>query len=172
MPVSLFDVENGVLVPGPHCYSLKALKGVIEQYPEQEEHTKIFLYIFYMLYPDPKQNPFFDVPQDDKEEMILKQLQADFDTDDPVINIAMDFCKSVYDTPTHRAYRGIKMMMDKLANFMETQPITVGRDGSLQGIVNAVAKFQEMRESYKGTYKDLMDEQSKNRGGEERAYDQ
>jgi hypothetical protein len=43
MITRLFDVQNGVVVPTEHCYTLKALKDVMDNYPE--DHLKIYLYL-------------------------------------------------------------------------------------------------------------------------------
>ena len=57
MIVKLFDIQNGKVIPSEHCYTLKTLKTIIEEYPE--EHLQIFQYVFYMTYPNPDLNPFF-----------------------------------------------------------------------------------------------------------------
>jgi len=72
-----------------------------------------------------------------------------------------------------RAYNGIKQMLDRLANYMATTSITDGRDGNITALTNTAAKFQQIREAYKGAYKDLQEEQaSRARGGAGLAYDQ
>jgi len=56
---------------------------------------------------------------------------------------------------------------------METSEITAGRDGNINSIVNAAAKFEQIRLSFRGAYKDLMEEQKSSvRGGQNVAYDQ
>ena len=75
MIIKLFDIENGVVVPTEHCYTLKALKDDMDEYPE--EHLKIYLYLFYMSCPNPDLNPFFYTPEMDKEDLILKQIDSD-----------------------------------------------------------------------------------------------
>ena len=35
------------------------------------------------------------------------------------IRYALDMCKKLYETPTYRAYVGIKSMLDRLAKYME-----------------------------------------------------
>jgi hypothetical protein len=56
---------------------------------------------------------------------------------------------------------------------METTTISHGRDGNINSLVAAAAKFQQIRDSYKGAYKDLQEEQkSQVRGGAGLAYDQ
>lgn len=171
MIIKLFDIENGVVVPTEHCYTLKALKDVMDEYPE--EHLKIYLYLFYMSCPNPDLNPFFYTPEMDKEDLILKQIDSDFSVEDDSIHKALQFCQRMYETPTSRAYKGIASMLDRLARYMETQSITDGRDGNINSIVSAAKNFDQIRSSFKGVYKDLQDEQSsKVRGGIGMAYDQ
>jgi hypothetical protein len=68
---------------------------------------------------------------------------------------------------------GIKHMLDRLAKYMETTTIEHGRDGNINSLVNAASKFEQIRLSFKGAYKDLMEEQkSQVRGGQHLAYDQ
>ena len=171
MIIKLFDIENGVVVPTEHCYTLKALKDVMDEYPE--EHLKIYLYLFYMSCPNPDLNPFFYTPEMDKEDLILKQIDSDFSVEDKSIHIALQFCQRMYETPTSRAYKGMASMLDRLARYMETTPITAGRDGNINSLVAAAKNFDLIRASFKGVYKDLQDEQSsKVRGGIGMAYDQ
>lgn len=170
--VKLFDIHNGAIVPTEHCYTLNFLKDIIEIYPE--EHPNILLYLFYMTCPNPDINPFFDVPERDKEELIMSSIDSGgFSTEDEPILYAMQMCKKLYETPTYRAYIGMKSMLDRLANYMEITPIEHGRDGNINSLVNAAAKFEAIRMSFKGAYKDLMEEQkSQVRGGAQLGYDQ
>lgn len=169
--IRLFDIQNGKVVPTEHCYTLKSLKDIMDEYGE--ESTKIYTYIFYMTCPNPDLNPFFDVPEAEKEELILREIDADFSTDDDLVDNAIKVCKKLYETPTYRAYAGIKSMLDRLAKYMETTEIEHGRDGNITALVNAAAKFEAIRQSFKGTLRDLEEEQqSQVRGGQNLAYDQ
>jgi hypothetical protein len=169
--VKLFDIHEGAIVPSDHCYTLKFLKDIIDQYPD--DHMQIFLYLFYMTCPNPDMNPFFDVVENDKEELILSQLTATFSTEDECIIHGLEMCKKLYETPTYRAYIGMKHMLDRLARYMEVTPIEHGRDGNINSLVNAAAKFEAIRMSFKGAYKDLMEEQKgQARGGQQLGYDQ
>lgn len=171
MIVKLFDIQNGKVVPSEHCYTLKTLKTIIEEFPE--EHLQIFQYVFYMTCPNPDMNPFFTAPEMEKETIILKEIDADFSTEDDLVQDALKLCRQLYETPTYRAYKGIQSMLDKLARYMEQTPIEHGRDGNINSIVNAAAKFEQIRSSFKGAYSDLMEEQKSTvRGGQGLAYDQ
>jgi len=171
MIVKLFDIQNGKVIPTEHCYTLKALKMVMDNYPDN--HIKIYQYLFYMTCPNPDLNPFFYTPEVDKESLILEQIDADFSTEDEDVFIALEFCKRMYETPTSRAYKGIASMLDRLGRYMENAPITDGRDGNINSIVAAAKNFDQIRASFKGVYKDLQEEQSSRvRGGIGMAYDQ
>ena len=171
MIVKLFDIQNGKVIPTEHCYTLKALKMVMDNYPD--DHLKIYQYLFYMTCPNPDLNPFFYTPDLDKESLILEQIDAEFSTEDQDIYIALQFCQKMYETPTSRAYKGIASMLDRLGRYMETTPITHGRDGNITALVNAAKNYEAIRASFKGAYKDLQEEQSSRvRGGIGMAYDQ
>jgi hypothetical protein len=171
MTIKLFDIQNGKVIPTEHCYVLEALKRIMDNYPDN--YLNIYQYLFYMTCPNPDINPFFNVSDVDKEEIILGEIDCNFSTDDPDIVRALKFCETLYETPTSRAYKGIKKMLDKLADYMSTTEISHGRDGNINSLVSAAAKFQQIRDSYKGAYKDLQEEQkSQVRGGAGLAYDQ
>lgn len=169
--IKLFDIANGQIVPTEHCYSLKFLKDIMVEYPES--FLDVYAFLFYMSCPNPDLNPFFDTLEHEKEELILSQLHVDFSTEDEPIILALELCKKLYETPTYRAYMGIKSMLDRLAKYMETTEIQHGRDGNINSLVNAASKFEQIRLSFKGAYKDLMEEQkSQVRGNSTLAYDQ
>jgi hypothetical protein len=170
MLIKLFDVQNRTVIPTEHCYTLKALKDVMDEYPE--EHLKIYQYLFYMTCPNPDMNPFFHTPEVEKESIIMREIEAEFSTEDPTVFAALRFCERMYETPTSRAYKGMASMLDRLARYMETTQITAGRDGNINSLVAAAKNFDQIRASFKGVYKDLQDEQSsKVRGGQGLAYD-
>jgi len=171
MIVKLFDIQNGKVIPTEHCYTLKALKIVMDNYPDN--YIKIYQYLFYMTCPNPDLNPFFYTPEVDKESLILEQIEADFSTENEDVFIALQFCQRMFETPTYRAYKGMASMLDRLARYMETTTITAGRDGNINSLVAAAKNFDQIRASFKGVYKDLQEEQSSRvRGGIGMAYDQ
>jgi hypothetical protein len=170
MLIKLFDVHNNTVIPTEHCYTLKSLKDIMDNYPD--EYLKIYQYLFYMSCPNPDMNPFFHTPDVDKEHVILNEIGGEFSPEDEDIYVALEFCKRMYETPTSRAYKGMSSMLDRLAKYMETTTITAGRDGNINSLVAAAKNFDQIRASFKGVYKDLQEEQSsKVRGGQGLAYD-
>jgi len=171
MLIKLFDVQNNVVVPTEHCYTLKALKDIMEEYPD--DYLKIYQYLFYMTCPNPDMNPFFYTPDIDKESLIMQQIEGEFSTEDDAVFTALQFCQRMYETPTSRAYKGIASMLDRLARYMEVTTITAGRDGNINSLISAAKNYEAIRQSFKGAYKDLQEEQSSRvRGGIGMAYDQ
>ena len=170
--VRLFDIQNEKIIPTEHCYSIKWLKDIMEEYSKDEEYLKIYSYLFYMTCLNPDLNPYFNMIEHEKEDIILEDVDAEFSTEDPLIRLALDKCIKLYDTPTSRAYMGIKRALDNMATYMANTQITDGRDGNISQI-RAVAKdFDAIRQSFKGAYRDLKDEQqSEVRGGKGLAYD-
>lgn len=176
MLVKLFDIQNGTVIPSEHSYTLSFLKTIREEY--EKDHLDIYAYLFYMTCPSPDMNPFFNIPDRDKEELIMRELRTgeefpEFDPEDKAITEALVECKRLYETPTYRAYKGIASMLDRLATYMEKTPIEHGRDGNINQVVNAAAKFEQIRNSFKGAYSDLQEEQKSSvRGGQNLSYDQ
>lgn len=170
MLIKLFDIQGGKPVPTEHCYVLKTLKELMDKYPDS--YMKIYQYLFYMTCPNPDINPFFNTPAEDKEEIVLKEVSADFTSESELIPEALVFCKKLYETPTSRAFEGIKIMMDNLAHYMSVTLPSHGRDGSIQGLLAAAKDYQKIRESFKGAFNDHMEEQGRLRGGAHQAYDQ
>lgn len=142
----------------------------MDTYPDQ--YLKMYQYLFYMCCYDPDSNPFFNIKESDREEMIMKQLEPGFTTEDPGVAEALDLCKELYTTPTLRAFLGIKIALDNIADFMSTTKITAGKDGNAAEMRAFAEKYDKIRQSYKGTEKDLIEEQqSRIRGGGGLAYD-
>ena len=169
--IRLFDVQNGKVIPTEHCYTLSFLKEIMEGYPE--DHLKIYAYLFYMTCPSADLNPYFNINESDKEEIIYNDLEAEFSLEDDAIRYALEKCKKLYETPTSRAYAGIKIALDNMADAMSLTKPTFGRDGSATALLKIAKEFDAVRQSYKGVYKDLQDEQqTRTRGGAGLAYDQ
>ena len=171
MIVKLFDVQNSKIVLTEHCYALPFLKKVMDEYPDT--HMQVYQYVFYMACPNPDMNPFFNLPEHEKEDIIIEEVQLEESPEDGTIRYALEMCKKLYETPTYRAYVGIKSMLDRLAKYMEVTAIEHGRDGNINSMVNAASNFESIRQSYNGALSDMKQEQESSvRGGAGLAYDQ
>lgn len=168
--IRLFDIQNGKVIPTEHCYTLSFLRRIMEEYPE--EYLTIYQYLFYMTCPNPEFNPFFHLKEVEKEDIILNEIEAEFSTEDELITIALERCNKLYETETSRAYYGIKTQLDYMADVLSTEKPTFGRDGSATALLNIAKNFDAVRQSFKGVYKDLQEEQKSSvRGSQVLAYD-
>jgi hypothetical protein len=170
MAIRLFEVENRIVKPTEHCYTIGFLKKIMDEYPDS--YMKIYAYLFYMSYVGPE-NPYFNIVDEDLEEKVLRDIEAEFDIEDAVIRYALAECKKMYETPIVRAYNGISGMLEKLATYMSETELSGGRDGNITAVINAAKNFDAIRKSFKGTLKDLEEEQKVTaRGKQSLAYDQ
>jgi hypothetical protein len=63
-------------------------------------------------------------------------------------------------------------MLDNLAIYMKGAAITDGKNGNLADLISAAKNFEAVRLSFKGTLKDLQEEQQATvRGAQRLAYD-
>jgi hypothetical protein len=169
--IKLFDIQNEKIVPTEHCYTLSFLKTIMDEYPD--EYLTIYCYLFYMTCPNEDLNPYFNIVEEEKEAIILKDINATFFSEDDLIVDALMKCRELNETPTSRAYTGIKIALDNMAEVMALTKPTFGRDGSATALLRIAKDFDAVRQSYKGVYKDLKDEQqTRTRGGGSLAYDQ
>lgn len=169
MNIKLFEIEGRVLKPTEHCYMISWLKKIIDIYPE--DHVKVFGFIYYISYLGPD-NPYFNIAEEDREEKILRDLQPTFDIESPEILYAIERCKELYATPTMKSYNAIKAMLERLNTYLETTEITDGRDGNVGSMLRIAKEFKHVRESFKGVYEDVQEENKiKTRGSSKLPYD-
>lgn len=168
--VQLFEIDSGKVVPSTHCYTLYFLKDIMDEFPE--DYLKIYQYLFYMTCPNPDLNPFFHLIESEKEDLIIQEIQAEFSIEEPTIIKALEICTRLYETETSRSYDAIKTSLDRMTSYLKKTVITDGRDGNIMQIKSLMKEFDDIRQSYKGVFKDLQDEQRTTiRGGKDLAYD-
>ena len=66
-----------------------------------------------MTFPDPDLNPFCNWPEHQKVDIIIQEINLEDSPEDGTIRYGLDMCKKLYETPTYRAYEGIKAMLDR-----------------------------------------------------------
>lgn len=168
--IKVFDIEKGVLKPTPHCYAVSWLKAIMDQYPK--DYMKIYAYLFYMTCPT-EDNIYLNVIEDEKEDIIIRDLGITFSLDSQVITYAKERLEKLYETPSLRSFRAVKKMIDKISEYLDKAEIEDGKDGNASDISRYMDKIGSYRQTYKDAYNDLQEEQ-KNivKGGTELAYDQ
>ena len=173
--IELFELEDGVIKPTVHCHNINWLKAIMKKWKKKEQHLAIYAYIFYMSCPHPIKNPYFNMPEEEREEAVLKDLMPiEIDTESTEILTAIEEAEKLYVTPTVRAYRGLEILMDNLTTYISTAEITAGRDGNINSLIATASKFSSIRDSFKKVKADLEAEQNTGtkRGGGDMPYDQ
>lgn len=168
--IKLLDIENNVVKPTEHCQMITWLKVIQDKFPDNA--LKIYGYIFYMACPS-QENPYFNMPAELREDVIIDDLGIDFSLEEDEIIAAVTKATKMYETPTVRAYNGITTMLDNLTEYMSTTQVTAGRDGNINSLLRIAKEFDAIRQSFKGVAKDLQAEQESHvRGGQDLGYDQ
>lgn len=171
MAIKLFDIQNNKITPTEHCYTISSLKDIMDEYPK--DYNSIYAYLFYMSCLNDEDNPFANVPEADKEDIILKEVGGDFSVDDEKVYKALETTRKLYETPTYRMYRAAKVSVDNMARYLETTPITDGRDGNIGNILKAQKDFNEICLSLEARERAFKAENSTiARGSSQIAYDQ
>lgn len=171
MSIRLFDIQNNKVTPTEHCYTISSLKHIMEKYPE--DYLSIYAYLFYMSCLNEEENPFANIPERDKEEIILKEVGGNFSSDEKAVYEALQTCVKLYETTTYMLYKAVKTSIETLARYLQNTPVTDGRDGNIMGVMKAQEKFDQICRSFEARYKAFKEEQSSiSRGGNTIAYDQ
>lgn len=172
--IQLFEVSDKghTLVPTRHCYAIKWLKVIMDEFPT--EYMDVYKYLFYMCCPDPINNPYFNIKDIIKEEKIIRDNKMTFSTENSTIQLAVKNCYELYETPTIKSHKGLKTMIENLASYMETTQILHGRDGNFASMISAGKSLSGLREDYNRLTEELHKEQKINakRGGGTLSYDQ
>ena len=170
--IRLFQVEDGKVLPTEHCYTISWLRVLMEKYPEHS--TKMYAYLWYMSFYG-KANPFFNLKEGKVKDMeIIEALQPEFSLDNEDLQYALEKTQLMYTTATSRMHKSFKIMLDNMAEHIEENKITTGREGNMTSFISLGKNYESLRKNFSNASKALEEEQNmgRNRGGKELAYDQ
>jgi hypothetical protein len=163
MLVNLFDVEDKKLIPSQACYAIPWLERIMKQYPD--EYIQIYKYIFFTTCPDGTINPYVNLPEDEKEAVVMADLSPiKFSLEDDVIIDTLEKCKKLYETPVLRTFVGAKKMLDKVGRFLDSEEITTGKDGNASEIRAMLKELSIYWEHYNKLENVLKEEHAKVKG--------
>lgn len=169
MRIDIFDVEGGKVKINDYCLTIPELKAVVEQY---DNAISALCFLYYMYDPF---SPYRNLPEEEREEVLLKDYPGDYTTEDEVIIEASEKLKSLYMTPTYRYYLDNKALLEKLGSFARTTQITSGRDGNhtsslaqIKSVGNTIIEFKRLEK----IVDEELQESKRIKGGRFKAYDQ
>jgi len=166
----IFDIENGQVIINHNCLSIPELKAIHDFY---EDPIPAFNFLHYKY---DVESPYSNMPEDDKEDVLINDFPGDYTLEDEVMIEAMKKLEELYITPTYRYYLDNKILMEKLGVFARTANVTTGRDGNiaaLQSQVKSVGKtILEFKQLEKIAMQEIEETKGRARGGKKLAYDQ
>jgi len=167
-----FDVEKGKLVITHNCLAIPELKAIYDKY---EDPIPPFNFLHYMYDADPR-SPYANLPDTDKEAIILRDFLGDYTLEDEEMINAMKKLELLSVTTTYRYYLDNKILLEKLGRFARTEAVTSGRDGNfsaLQSQIKSVGKtILEFKQLEKVVMQELEEAKGRTRGDKKLAYDQ
>ncbi len=157
MLAKIFNIKNNIAVPTEFSYTIGYLKDIIDEYGDNA--GKIFCYLHYMCSMNPNDNPFCNIEEIKKKEVIVRTICPEIDVDNPLIEIALDLIKELYETPTYRIHLAFKKTIDKIANELNYVHISLLKeDGNVGEIQKSLKMYQDLKKEYKESYQELMQE--------------
>lgn len=171
MAVKLFDIQNNKITATEHCYTIKSLKRIMDEHPS--DYLSVYAYLFYKSCLNEEENPFALVPEDEKDDIILKEVGGDFSSEDPIVEEALETCMKIYSTPSQELYLSAKVGVERISKYIRMSAITPGRDGNEDVYLKYLERFSNICRTFEDRYRAFKEEQSTiARGGHQIAYDQ
>ena len=166
----IFDIANGKVVINENVLLIPELKAVHDEYPDP---IPALSFLHYRYHP---KGPYCNVPEDDKEDILIMDFPGEYTLEDPAMIAAMEKMASFMISPTYRYYLDSKILLEKLGAFGRTATVTAGRDGNasvLNAQVRSVGKtMTEFKQLEKIVQQELDEHKARVRGDKRKAYDQ
>jgi len=166
----IFDLANGKVVINENILLIPELKAVYEFY---KDSIPAFSYLHFRYYP---KGPYCNVPEEDKEEVILLDYPGEYTLEDEVMLKAIEKMESLVMSPTYRYYLDNKILLEKMGKFGREATVTAGRDGNASVLNSQLSKIgktiQEFKQLEKVVNQEIEEHKISVRGGKRIAYDQ
>lgn len=166
----IFEVEGGVVKVNANVLLIPELKAVHDEY---KDPIPALSFLHYRYYP---KGTYCNVPEADKEDILIMDFPGEYTLEDPVMIAAMAKMESLIMSPTYRYYLDSKILLEKLGAFARGAVITSGRDGNasvLNSQIKSVGKtMAEFKQLEKIAQQEIEEHKSRVRGEKRKAYDQ
>lgn len=167
--IKLFDIRLGKPVLNPEYNSSKTFVAI------EESLGGIWLqYIYYLTSYDADSNPYINVEETLKSDVITEQLGltlADLTFDQQsLLNEGISLATKIYVTPMVRLYKDMVLALDKVADYFNNLKVN---DKNYKDFVKTLKDYKTITETYKVARKDMKEEikNSKLRGNKKTGYD-
>lgn len=166
------EIESGEVAVKPVCWTIGPLRDVIDFYPET--YSTVMQYLHSMVSLNPFDNPFADIDENLKTEVVLRALKLDIDSTSDIIKEALEIFTLGYETPTYRSYLGLKRLLDQVNRKLGEVEVDFEKDGNAVNVNNTVKSLSMYKKEMKEARKEYLEEQGtlRGRGGLDMAYDE
>lgn len=165
--IDILTIENDKIVPDLNCKSIPELQTLIDTY---EDSTNALLYVYHMVAPF---SSYVNIPEDDKEDILLEDFPGDYGAEDVEIQEAINKLNKLYRTPTRHFFLNAKKGLEKLGDYMADAKIESGKDGNFSAYSMTFTRIGKIIQEFKQLEK-LYEEENDTgvRGGHEIGYDE
>ena len=92
----LFEMSGKTIIPKDDCYIIQPIKTMMDKFPNDK--LKLIAYLHYMNSMKPADNPYADVPLENRSDVIVFDLGIDADVEDIVVIRALSCVEEKYYT--------------------------------------------------------------------------
>lgn len=168
--VKLFDIhQDGRFTPTEDVLGMNSFKNIFDEFGENS--GKVLAYIHYMKDLNPATNPYANLSEEIKQEVIIRQTCPELDIIENItVEDALELVEQLYETDGYKMYKAFKSVWDKTAKMLYEEEMSMGVDGNAKDVQLIVKNYKDLRESLKLALQDFQDELGiiSARGGRER----
>ena len=157
--IQLFQIKNGRATITDHCRTNAYYNQIIKKYGESDA-VKIFTVFQYASDLNPETNPYANVSETEKLEIIIRACAADLplfiDWDDELLQEGLQLSQKLFETGAYRAYLAIKSLRDKLTDSIHQAQVTLTKDEGNVGELNkALLMYETINESTRKAFSEF-----------------
>lgn len=157
--VNLFSVKNGKATITDHCYTNSYFNKIIKLYGELDA-VKIFTVFQYMSDLNPDTNPYANVSEIEKLEVVIRACASDLpitiDWNDELLEEGIEITRKLFETGAYRAYLAIKTLRDKLTDAIQSAQVSVYKeDGNIGELNKALSMYETINESTRKAFSEF-----------------
>lgn len=157
MITEIFTIEGGVVTPTIHCHIIPQFKKIIDNYPAN--HISMLAYCFYISCPYKTENPYADMEDAEREE-ILKRDFFVFPDNQDVLD-AVERMKKMWETRASRYLNKNRKNLEDIMDYIDSAPIIDGKDGNLDQRIKVAEKCAKIMSEYTQLEEQAEEEKNK-----------
>ena len=155
----LFEIKNGRATITDHCYTNVYFKTIIDTFGEMDA-VKIFTVFQYMADLNPETNPYVDVSEVEKLEVVIRacapDLPLEVDWNDETFEEGIELTRKMFETGTYRAYLALKTVRDRLTDEMNSVSISMYKDdGNVGEVKKALEVYETINEATRKAFSEF-----------------